>query len=275
MIELSIENYSLLEEPLKQVKINHLFARSVIERKVKGTVFVDNIESPKTFYVVHPYGMSLLFGYSGNESFNNQLYDYCLNKKQDRTTFEWMQAYPNNWDYTLSALFGNKLVKASEGADTQKEFIELNTRVNFKFNLEKYLDFKKNNISESHTVIRTNKESFKDMKGSVVPSFFWDSAEDFCKKGVGFSLYYQNKLATTAYSAFIFNKELELGMETVPEFRGKGFAQYACSALIDYCIQNNYEPIWACKLTNIPSYKLAQKLGFIPDRTLPYYRLAL
>ncbi len=114
MIELSIERYSLLEEPLKKVENNHLFAPSVIERKVIGTVFVDNIENPKTFYVVHPYGMSLLFGDNGNKSFNN-----------------------------------------------------------------------------------------------------------------------------------------------------------------DYCMQNDYEPIWACKLTNTPSYKLAQKLGFVPARTLPYYRLAL
>ncbi|MCG8409826.1 MAG: GNAT family N-acetyltransferase [Bacteroidales bacterium] len=113
------------------------------------------------------------------------------------------------------------------------------------------------------------------MKGSVVPSNFWDNAHDFDKQGVGFSLYHNNKLATTAFSAFIFDKELELGMETTPEFRGKGYAQYACSALIDYCLINNYEPIWACSLKNVASYNLAQKLGFIPQLTLPYYRLAL
>lgn len=275
MIELNSDNYSLVEEPLKKVEINHLFARSVIEKKVKGKVFVDNIKNPKTFYVVHPYGMSLLFGDAGNERFNKQFYDYCFNKNQDRTSFEWMQAYPGSWDSTLSDLFGNKLVNAAETGETQKDFIELNTRVNFKFSLEKYLDFKKNNSTENHNIIRTNQESFNDMKGTVVPSFFWDTADDFCTNGVGFSLYYQNKLATTAYSAFIFENELELGMETFPEFRGRGFAQYACSALIDYCLQNNYEPIWACKLANMPSYKLAQKLGFVPSRTLPYYRLAL
>ncbi|TKG91495.1 GNAT family N-acetyltransferase [Puteibacter caeruleilacunae] len=64
-------------------------------------------------------------------------------------------------------------------------------------------------------------------------------------------------------------------METIPEFRGQGFAQYACAALIDYCLANGYEPVWACKETNVPSYKLAQKLGFVPALTLPYYRLAL
>lgn len=275
MIKLEIDKYYLLEEALKEVKINTLFARSVIEKKVKGKIFVDNNENPKTFYVVHPYGMSLLFGESQNKSFNKQFVDYCLNRNGERKAYVWMQASPNGWDKVLPELFADKLVNSPNSGETPKECIELNTRINFKFNLNNYLDFKQKNIKDEHVILRTDVDSFSEMKGSVVPANFWDNAKDFCKNAVGFSLYYQDKLATTAYSAFIFDKELELGMETHPEFRGQGFAQYACSALIDYCISNNYEPIWACKLENIPSYKLAQKLGFLPDLNLPYYRLAL
>jgi hypothetical protein len=33
------------------------------------------------------------------------------------------------------------------------------------------------------------------------------------------------KLAATAYSAFIHDNKLELGIRTIPDFRGKGFAQ--------------------------------------------------
>ncbi|WP_163323122.1 GNAT family N-acetyltransferase [Draconibacterium mangrovi] len=275
MIELEPDKYSLLEAPLKEVKINHLFARSVIEKKVRGKVFVDNKENPNTFYVIHPYGMSLLFGDTKNETFNRLFLNYCLNCNKERKTHEWMQAFPNDWDDTLKTLFEGKLISAPDSGDTPDEFVELNTRVNFKFNLEKYLVFKRNAIKNNYSIIRTDKNSFREMKGSVVPARFWNNADDFCKNGVGFSLYYKEKLATTAYSAFIFDKELELGMETFPEFRGKGFAQHACSALIDYCLTNKYEPVWACKLTNIASYKLAQKLGFIPDITLPYYRLVL
>ncbi len=45
MVELNIDNYSLLEDPLRKVQINTLFARSVIEKKVKGKIFVDNIKN--------------------------------------------------------------------------------------------------------------------------------------------------------------------------------------------------------------------------------------
>jgi len=65
-----------------------------------------------------------------------------------------------------------------------------------------------------------------------------------------------------------------LGIETIPVFRRKGFAQLTCSALIDYCIENNYEPVWACKLENISSCKLAEKLGFETCKRIPYYRLS-
>ena len=112
------------------------------------------------------------------------------------------------------------------------------------------------------------------MKGSVVPFYFWDSEDDFLKNGVGFSLFYKDKLSSTAYSSYIHDDKLELGIETVEEFRGKGFAEYTCSALIDYCIENNFEPVWACRLENIGSYKLAQKIGFIPSAEIPYYRLS-
>ncbi|MFA7302082.1 MAG: GNAT family N-acetyltransferase, partial [Candidatus Shapirobacteria bacterium] len=71
--------YERLTNHLKQVRINNLFARSVIEKKISGQVYVDNFENPKTFYVVHPYGMSLLFGDSQNTDFNNKFLNYSLN----------------------------------------------------------------------------------------------------------------------------------------------------------------------------------------------------
>ena len=55
-------NYNILTEPLNKVTINSLFARSVIEFRVTGKVYVDDCDHPRTLYVVHPYGMSLLFG---------------------------------------------------------------------------------------------------------------------------------------------------------------------------------------------------------------------
>lgn len=275
MILLEKERYDKLIKPLTEVRINHLFARSVIEKCVSGKVYVDNINDPKTFYVVHPYGVSLLFGNCQNNDFNIDFRDYALNHYKVRDKHEWLQAFPGDWDTVLNALFEGCILKSADNTDNREnEIIELNTRVNFKFNLAKYLEFKEKNIVEELKIVRTDKQIFQGMKGSVIPLYFWDSATDFYENGVGFSLFHEDKLASTAYSAFILGDKLEIGIETVAEFRGKRFAQYTCSSLIDYCINNHYEPIWSCKLENTGSYQLAQKLGFVPTAEIPFYRLS-
>ena len=112
------------------------------------------------------------------------------------------------------------------------------------------------------------------MKGSVIPKNFWDNYDDFQKNGVGFSTYIDDELACTAFSSCIMDDFLELGMETVPEHRGKGMAVYTCAQLVEYSLEHGYEPIWACSLANRGSYELAKKLGFEVSLQIPYYRLS-
>lgn len=275
MILLEKENYYKVTEALSKVQINNLFARSVIENCVTGTVYVDNKEEPKAFYLVHPYGLSLLFGAYNNIDFNNSFKYYALNTNNKRDKHEWMQVYPEAWNTVVSDLFKDSLIKVSENIEKKERgIIELNSRVNFKFNPNKYLKFKKEFIVADYQIVRTDRQIFRDMKGSVTPFAFWDNADDFCNNGVGFSLFHEGKLASTAYTAFIHDDMLEIGIETVEAFRGKGFAQYTCSSLIDYCIENKYEPIWSCKFENTNSYNLAQKIGFEVAAKRPYYRLS-
>lgn len=275
MIELEKQDYPKAIDSLKNVTINSLFARAVIEKHVSGKVYVNNKNKPTTFYIVHPYGMSLLFGNHKNSEFNSAFKDYALNKNGSRNKLEWMQAFPNKWDNVLKELFKESLIKSSEKKENiTAKIVELNTRVNFKFNLAKYAKFKENLNPINGILTKTTEDIFNSMQGSVVPSNFWNNADDFITNGVGFSLFFDGQLACTAYSSFLMDNLLELGMETVPKFRGKGFAQLTCSRLIDYCLENDFEPIWACRLDNIGSVRLAAKLGFEPAIQIPYYRLS-
>lgn len=280
MIELERKDFSKVVEPLKKVKINNLFARAVVENYVIGKVYVNKVDNPSTFYVVHPYGMSLLFGKHDDQDFNRAFKDYALNKDRSRTTFEWMQAFSDSgnyedWDQELNTLFSDCSVRSSENTTNQTaNIIELNTRLNFTFNMDKYRELRKKMRTPKHPAIRTTGKEFSAMKGSVIPSKFWNSVGDFLTNAIGFSTYSDNELACTAFAAFIMDNFLELGMETIPEFQGKGLAQATCSALIDYCLENDYEPIWACRLENTGSYKLAEKLGFEVSKQIPYYRLS-
>ena len=147
------------------------------------------------------------------------------------------------------------------------------TRVNFKFSRSKFEIFKKEKITVSYKIVKTDDRLFIMMDGSVVPKKFWDNEKDFAKRGVGFNLIKDDEWLATAFSSFIHEDQLDLGMETKPEYRKQGYAQYVCARLIDYCLENGYEPLWACNSSNLGSYYLADKLGFEPVRFLPYYEL--
>lgn len=270
--------YYKVAEPLKEVAFNHLFARSVIEHKIEGLVYTDNSDVPTSFHIVHPYGMSLLFGSWENEEFNKQLIEYLLNKNGLRARIEWMQVYQEGWSAQLLTLLGDQLFtqkQKDKGGFPETKFVpvEEHTRVNFKFNLNKYIEYRTSYPVEHCEVFRTGEEEFQNMPGTVVPKFFWRSSSQFLNEGIGFSLRFNGELACTAFSAFIDDHQLELGIESIPQFRGKGFAMNTCAALIDYCLENSYEPVWSCRLENTGSYLLAQKLGFEPVRFHPFYKV--
>jgi len=275
---LSKDQYYKVAKPLEAVSFNHLFARAVVSQKIDGLIYTDNSDAPESFYVIHPYGMSLLFGNDKNEVFNGQLINYLINKNKIRNEVEWMQVYPEDWNVRLYTALGNQLLtrnQKDEGRNADSGFVKVEeqTRVNFKFDPNIYNEFIKSNPKCDAEIFRTQKEDFQNMPGTVVPKYFWQNASQFLNDGVGFSLRYNGELACTAFSAFIDNGQLELGIESAANFRGKGFAMHTCAALIDYCLENGYEPVWSCRLENTGSYLLAQKLGFVPVHYHPFYKV--
>lgn len=274
MILLNKSEYYKLLLPLKKVKLNHLFAEAVLLGHVSGSVYVDQAVNPTTFYVCHPYGMSLLFGDTRNADFNTWLLGHALNNFKTRDRYEWLQAYPENWNHEINTRWKEYLIKPEDNNQRIIEpRIEVNTRVNFKFNKSAYLNFKKICQLIGSNAIRTTPEIFENMQGSVIPGRFWDNVTDFSKQAVAYSVLVGDKVAATAFSAFIISDQLEIGIETSEAYRGKGYALTVCSALIDYCLEHDYEPVWGCKLENAASYLLAQKLGFEPTIYWPFYRL--
>jgi RimJ/RimL family protein N-acetyltransferase len=253
------------------VAINHLFARTVLEQKMDGEVFVDDPDEPTTFYIKHAYGMSLLFGRTDNPEFNTQLTSYLLNENNSRNASEWLQVFPPEWNDKLALLLGNNIVEPAKSNPDYPQIIKW-SRVNFKFQPLKYSS-RQQEIPAGFSLEKTDPALFDQISGSVVPSYFWRNRKEFAENAIGFSLMQNDEPVSTAFASFIHGRQLEIGIETDSAFRGKGLAQISCSALIDYCLENNFEPIWSCRLENTGSFLLAQKLGFEPTLIHPYYQL--
>ncbi len=282
MILLNNNQYEKILIQLKNVPFNTLFARAVLESKVFGKVFVDNINKPKSIFIAHEYGMSLLFGDTENLEFNLALKKYLLNENKDRSNYEWLQVYPEKWNDKLKELLNDKIINYSKLLDNySKSEADILTekyrenhiiqwgRVNF---IYKYID--KAIFSKSEYEIKLiDSEIYDRIEGSVIPKFFWKSKELFLSEGIGYALMNGDDIVSIAFSSCKFDNVLEIGVETSEKYRNMGFANHVCQELLSYCKKNNYSPIWACRLENTGSYLLAKSLGFEDVITLPYYEL--
>ncbi|BCJ94892.1 hypothetical protein acsn021_24610 [Anaerocolumna cellulosilytica] len=280
MIELKTEKFSDLIPTLQAVEINTLFAMSVLERKVDGKVWVDNSSSPASFYIQHPYGMALLYGENGKESFYEELKLYMCNSNKNRNRAEWLQVYPPALYAKMDVLLGDCLIKKgpeeqyNETTELEADKILEYQRINFIFRKDKYHAFKRNLPKEHVNIVLMTRDMYNQLNGSVVPRYFWNNSCDFEKYGIGFSLLLKEGImASTAFASFAIERKLEIGIETGKDYRGSGFAARVCTRLIDYCLENGMEPVWSCSSVNLGSRKLAEKLGFEEIRTIPYYRL--
>jgi GNAT superfamily N-acetyltransferase len=252
--ELGKADYGRLVAPLRGLDLNTLFARAVVEQGAPGRVFVDSLESPAVGYVIHRYGMSLLFGTSGRRDRDDQLLAQVV--ARPRTGDEWLQVSPVSWAEGLAAA----------------PAVESYTRVNFRFSPEAYRARRAQWPAPPCPIVPAERSAF-DLPGSVVPRAFWPDADRFLAYGAGFAATVGGEPAALAFSAFVTETQLELGIETVPAHRGRGLATHACAALIDHCLARGLEPVWACRLENTASHRLAEALGFEPVRHLPYFRL--
>ncbi len=274
MLRLSSDDYGRVSKLLSKVTINHLFAKSVVEKHVDGSVFTDSITQPTAVYIAHPYGMSLLFGSPEHRGFNQELKNYLLGKAGRTISEEWLQACPASWNSAIAKLLGDRLVKA-EPTDPNPQLNKVTefSRVLFKFDPEKYRLFRSGFPLHHFDINRSGKHAYHAITGSVIPGNFWRNEDHFVTDGIGFHVEHKGGPVSMSFASFLHARELEIGIETLPEFRNRGMALAACSSLIDYCLENDYEPIWSCRLQNRASFRLAVKLGFEPTRTLPYYRL--
>jgi GNAT superfamily N-acetyltransferase len=78
-------------------------------------------------------------------------------------------------------------------------------------------------------------------------------------------------LAEAAASAPV-DGVVEVGMSTRPEHRRQGIATALCAALIRECEVRGWQTYWNCNAGNVPSVRIARRMGYRRER--PYTLLA-
>lgn len=102
---------------------------------------------------------------------------------------------------------------------------------------------------------------------------FWPDEVAFVAHGLGFAVLDGTKAASWALSVYAGAGALELGVETAISHRGQGLATVAADACLEACISRDLTPQWQCDQNNVPSVRLATRLGFVAGYHYLDYRL--
>lgn len=270
MIELHPDAFHTLLPSLRSLPVNHLFARSVLERHVAGRVWLARKEAPKLCHIVHPYGMTLMFGDAGRT--DQQVLKAHLDECRHATHDQWMQVTPAELASTVDELLDPQVALADQPPRGPR--VQRYTRANFRFDPARYAQRRARLSLPLEVKLRPiAAQEFALPDISVSPHRFWRDADQFFAHGGGWCIEHDGNLAAMAFCSFRFDKQLEIGVETRADYRKLGYAYCAAGALVDQCLALGLEPVWSCRKENTGSYQLAKSLGFEPTLEVAYYRL--
>jgi RimJ/RimL family protein N-acetyltransferase len=238
---------------LTEVPIFTGTARAVVERLAAGRIWLDG----RTAHALHNYGMGLVWGEDVGRAFPELIAH--LKGGEYREKDEWLQIDPRwaylDWDGQLAA----------------PRF----TRVNFRFDRDVFTARHSEPALPPGWSIAPLRESEFDLPDiAVSPRPFWKSFASFSAHGGGVCAVKDGEVGAIAFSATRFDDWLEIGIETRARYRGQGLARAVAAAMIRNCLTSGLTPVWACRKENTASLMLAQSLGFVVTKEVPFWQLA-
>lgn len=279
MIELKPIDYGSVLKFLPGLQLDTVIAYSIIGNKQPGRIFVDNGANPTAVLFWHRYGAAVLTGNCGNTAFNEGVKALLLRRYENNQQRITISIDNTAWKLTIEEMLRENLLPYSEAEKDQADIIGVgkrriivHNRLRHRFNNDKFNNFIKNiKMENKYNLDRINRDVYPKIFGRVVPASFWDSAPDFFNNGAGYCLMDGDKFACVSFSAYIGNGQIDVGIETNPEYRRQGLGPIPAAAMVTYCLEHGYQPVWGCLQDNAGSALIARKLGFEPIGTHPVY----
>lgn len=112
-------------------------------------------------------------------------------------------------------------------------------------------------------------DHIRDLRGWV--DSFWHTPQDFLRSGFGFCAIQGETIAAWCLTVFAAGSARELGLITLPEYRGLGLATLTAAACVEHGLSQNLAVRWTCWAENAASARVAEKVGFTRDREYPAF----
>ena len=242
----------------------NLEIKAIVEGTMSGRIYVDDAEKPSTAFIWNNYSKFFLAGYENNNMFNTSLNKLIVEEIYPEATEKKIWGYvlhyhPDSWKNVVGVVLRHKL--------PMKDYRRYYTPNQLK------IDWR-NEIPKESSILRVDRNLLDrvDLKNiSKVTDEInktWGSTDNFLRNGFGFCFLHGETIACWCLSENNSGNRCEIGIETDEEYRQKGFATLTASAFLEYCISKGIDPGWHCWDSNLPSVRLAEKIGF--EKLLEY-----
>ncbi|GGH13050.1 GNAT family N-acetyltransferase [Paenibacillus segetis] len=263
MLELHVDQFPIVESFFINKK-NYIPALSVIHGNYPGRVFVDNAQIPNIAIVWAIGRWMYLEG-----SLSSLKNEFVVNSFIENVVIPDCRERHTNWFeiYTSDDEQWDKLFLAEiDYIKVDKHYESVYTLNLSKFNQVKH------KIASAEDEIEVRLLDF-----DILPESFYHVSyisEKFkSKQSQGVQIKKDNQVVTICKNnGFIFRNEYFIDIDTLAQAeRGKGYATIAAIQLIDHLLEGEMYPLWETTHENIPSHKLALKLGFEVRENYPVY----
>ncbi|NIO38667.1 GNAT family N-acetyltransferase [Candidatus Bathyarchaeota archaeon] len=262
IFELEQDKYQNVK-PILKGAFEDLVLDAIIEGTVSGSVWVDDKITPKTVFLWD--SLEQLFFLSGENSSKvfidslRRLINQTIlpeAKKRRHNAFNLLVSPEERWQDKIDTILMDKpyFVK------------KLNTYTFNPSNLTKLATWR-DKLPSDYTLKQYNEKllshDFKNV--DIINGWIracWGSTERFMKEGAGFCIIHENTLVSWCQSDFAHGNRCELVVQTDENYRNRGFASLTASACVEHFASRNYEVNWRCYSTNVPSIRVAEKIGF-------------
>ena len=243
IIKIPENEYEKYLIPARTNQSNQVYPLSIAEGKQSGDIFVDAEDSANSVLFWHYCGFAYLSG-TVRTGLLDEVYEEFFLKEQKRRFLIITD------DLTVIRYFSGK------------PEIETGCRIEYRFE-DADTDFSTLLPCSDYRIERINRENLPLIHGRIIPSFSWESGEQFLDNGFGYIALEGDKIAAVAFSAAVSSAEVDIGVETMAQFRHKGYAKILSRRMCQEILMQGKRPVWAHAQQNTWSERTALSCGFL------------
>jgi RimJ/RimL family protein N-acetyltransferase len=231
------------------------FVHAVLERRMPGRVLVDDVAAPRTALVLTASGFHFALGEPDATAVDSAIPGLLEREGSVASAALW--ATSRAWESALDRVFAARVTRKEFERDGTPRVDDLPA------------------LSANHRLAPLDAAVAARLADSVDDWLLraWGGIGPFVEQAFGVAILRGEEIASFCAACALGGGEAEVEVGTAPRHRRRGLATHAALAFFSSCERRGLRPAWTCASGNVPSERLARRLGFRPVRYVAGYPL--